>query len=99
MVNADIHPSDILLQIVDAVRRRFAEFFIDKIMHVHQFRFAFRTPNAAVLFEITDKFLLFGVNGNNRTFALQKFRRLFIYELTLRKREKKGIIGEWKKIY
>ena len=62
VVNTDVHPSKILVQIVNAIRRRFAEFFVDEVVNLHQLRLAFRTPNSAVLPVISDQFLVLTVS-------------------------------------
>ncbi len=83
MVDSHIHPTEIFLQVVNSVRRRLAEFLVDEIINLHQLRRTFWSPNLSVLPVIADQFLLFGVDGNDRTISFQKLFRLLVDEFEL----------------
>jgi len=83
MVNTNVHPTDVLLHILNPLRQILAEFLVRKVLRFHQHRLFLWTPNTAVLLIIPDQFLLFRIDGKYRTLLLQKLRRLLIDELKL----------------
>ena len=66
MVNADTHPPGIGGQIIDAIGHRAAKFLDQEVVHPNLFRTPLRPIFAAMVVEIADKFLLFGVDRDHR---------------------------------
>jgi len=57
VIRADADPSDIVVDVVDAVRHGAFQLGIDKIMNVDRFRGTFATPFPAIVLEIAHQFL------------------------------------------
>ena len=83
VIYADIYITDIFIQIINPIRRSLAEFLVDEVVDLHQFKIAFRTSDLAVLTVISDQFLLFSIDGNGRPAVFQKLFRLLVDELEL----------------
>lgn len=65
VINSYAHPSKVGRQIVDAVRDRFPQLFIGKVVNAHGLWVSFRTPFPPVVFEVSDQLFLFGVHRND----------------------------------
>src|SRR5580704_300537 len=72
MIGADADPSDIVGDVVNAVRNSAAQLGIDKIMNLDQLGRAFWAPLAAIVLEIAHQFLLFRINRNDRLIGSQE---------------------------
>src|ERR1700692_2525620 len=59
VIGADADPSDIVVDVIDAVRYGTAQLGIDKIVNVDEFGRALGAPFPAVVLEIAHQFLLF----------------------------------------
>jgi len=57
VVDADADPALILRQIIDAVRDRLAQSFVQKIIDAHQHGLSLGLPFLSGVFEATDEFL------------------------------------------
>ena len=65
MVDADTHPPGIRGQIIDAIGHRSAECLDQEVVHPDLFRTPLRPILAAIVAEIADQFLLFGVDRDH----------------------------------
>ena len=84
MIGADTDPSDIVGDVIDAVRHGTAQLGIDEVMNVDQFGLAFGTPFPAVVLEIAHQFLLFRVDRDDRLVRRQERLGLRVDVLKLR---------------
>ncbi len=84
MIRPDTDPALILGQIIDAIRDRFAQVLVDKVMHQDFERFTTGLPFAARSPEFADQFFLFRVHRNGRLAALLKRLHLTVEMLKLR---------------
>src|SRR5580658_1867052 len=83
VVDADVDPSFVASDVVDAVRNRLAESLVDEVVHAHRLRLARRAPLLATVGEISDEFLLLGVHGDHRLTGTLKAPRLRVDVLEL----------------
>ena len=72
MVNPHVHPRLILAQVIDAIGNRFALGFIGKIVGFDRRRLSLGLPFLPTIFELTDVFLLFGINRDHGTMLVLK---------------------------
>src|SRR5262252_5083372 len=72
VIRTDADPSDIVGNVVDAVRHSTAQLAIDEIMNVDRFRRSFWPPFSAVVLEIAHQFLLFRIHRNDRFIRSQE---------------------------
>src|ERR1700694_329403 len=84
MIDADTHPSGVLRQVINAVRRGTSKFRNHEIMHTHAFRLSSRPPVLAAVFEISYQFLLLGVDRNHRLASADILLNLGVDVLKLR---------------
>ena len=66
MVDADAHPSRVVRQIVNTVRKSLPKHLVGKIMHVDGFGLSLTLPLLAIILIFSNKFLLFRVNRHDR---------------------------------
>src|ERR1700678_2367868 len=66
------HPPQVMFQIVDATRDRLGDIGIGKIMHINFYRFACRLPFLPRISVVSDQFLLFGIDRDDRPASTEK---------------------------
>src|SRR3989338_743251 len=72
MSHANVHKSFITMNIISSVRSGFPFGQTRIIVHVHLFCLSLGKPVTPIILEVTDIFLLLGVNGENRRSTRQK---------------------------
>ena len=72
VIGADADPSDIIGDVVDAVRYGALQLRIHEVVNVDEFGPSLTTPFPAIVLEISHQFLLFRVNRDERFVRRQK---------------------------
>ena len=83
MINSNIHPSDIMGHIINAIRGDSPQFGNLEIMNPYLFGIAFRTKFLTPIFEVTHKLFLFGVYRNDGLLPRLKVLNLLVNKLKL----------------
>ena len=65
VIDAHAHPPAIVGHLVHPIRRGAAQFRDHEIMHAHRLRMALGSPFRPLILEVSDQFLLLGVDGND----------------------------------
>ena len=66
MINADVDPTIILVQVIDAVRDSNSQFLVAEIVNTYLFRPSSGAPLPTGILEISYQFPLFRVDGDHR---------------------------------
>ncbi len=66
VIDADVHPASIGGQVINVVGGDLAQLRIDEVMNPDFFRHPLGLPLLAGVLEVTDQFLLLGIDGNYR---------------------------------
>ena len=83
MIDADAHPARVTGQVVHAVRDRLALAADQEVMDPYPLRIALRAPFPSGVLEVSDQFLLLGIDGNHRLSCLLLPANLRVDELEL----------------
>jgi len=66
VVDTDAYPASIVCNIVHAIGSHLAQFMINEVVYTNFLGFAFGLPFLASVLEVTDLFLLLGIDRNDR---------------------------------
>ena len=83
MIHADAHPSRVVGDIVDPIRRGTAQLGNHEVVHANFLGIPLRPPFPPIILEITHQLLLLGVHGNHRLAPLQVIANFLVDVLEL----------------
>src|SRR5262249_33197030 len=84
VIGADAHPTNVVGDVIDAVRHSSLQLGINEVVNVNELRVAFGTQFPAVVLKSAYELLLFRVNAYNRLIRLQESYCLRVDVLKLR---------------